>query len=586
MDNKVTEINPARELGSFFKTMFGSHKGYIYCPVTEPGDAQKCDHYFFKWPEQSDELTTHILRIRANKEVYFSPTLFKEPELKKDHLYGTKYLWAEFNGETPDLKDLKDFPTPSFKVRTSQPGHEYWFWQLEFFEKNMEIIEDLNKRVAHHLKADLSAWHFESVLRLPSTIHHRSGLRTFIFDKLEVVHNCKVFEEIPDAPKYLTEDNFREIPNVQDIIAVYPWSKEDWHFFSKPEIDPKKRFKALTRLAFTCAEMGMANPEILSVLMNADKRWKHYSDRKQEQRKARLIALINHVRSKKPVEAYRDTNNDYPCYNFTDFMATDIEVKWLMEPFIEEQGMTMISGDSNVGKTRFTLLWCIHAALGIDFLGWKSPGPLKVQFWSLEMSHGPLKKFLTQLTSELTEEKLKLLGENFYPVPIGHSVHLDKPSQQPKAKRLIHSVKPDIIAIDSLGVAVQDDIENQKIVNSVLEFVNKEIRQDAGAAVIWIHHHRKHGSNRATADDIFGSVYLRNQMTSIWTLSKVKNDPVKGDILEVENKKQRLTEVQPKFKIRSNLQTIGYSRLDDLGFKAQEDDPLNDPTFKGFMGLK
>lgn len=589
MDSNVTEMNPAGQLDSFFESMFAAQKGYVYCPTTEPNNASECDYVFFKWPEESEDLTRHVLKTRTEREVYFSPVLFKKPELSKENIYGTKYVWAEFNGETPDVKTLKDFPTPSFKIRTSQPGHEYWFWQLQFFEKDMSKIQDMVRRIAFFLKADLSAWHHECVFRPPATIHHRSGLRTFMFENHEVIHAAEVFQELPDPPKYLTEDNFKDIPNVQEVIAVHKWSPEDWRFFYKKEIPVGKRFKALTRLAFICAEMGMSNPEILAILMNADGRWKHFSDRKPEQRKARLIALINHVRTKKPVEAYRDVNNEYPIYNFTDFMATDFEVKWLMEPFLEDAGMVMITGDSNVGKTRFTLMFCIHAALGWDFLGWKCPRPLKIQFWSLEMTHGPLKKFLTSLTSHLGPEELKMLGENFYPVPIGHSVHLDKPAQQPKAKRLIHSAKPDIIAIDSLGVAVQDDIENQKVVNGVLDFVNKEIRSEIGASVIWIHHHRKHGSGKPTVDDIFGSVYLRNQMTGIWTLHRVKTDPVKGDIIEVVNTKQRLTEVQPKFKIRSDRETIGYTRLDDLGFKAKteilESIEADDDILKGFMGM-
>ena len=590
MDNIVTEINPAGQLDSFFRAMFGSHKGYVYCPVTEPENASECEHFFFKWPEQINELSEHVLKLRSEKEIYFSPLLFKKPELTRDNVYGTKYLWAEFNGETPDVEKTKNFPTPSFKVRTSQPGHEYWFWQLEFFEKDMAKIEDLSKRVAHHLHADLTAWHFESVLRPPSTIHHRSDSRTFMFEHLEIIHGREVFEEIHVAPKYLTEENFSEIPEVQRVIAKYPFSDEDWDFFYKSEIeDPKKRFSALTRLAFICAEMGMENPEMLAILLNADKRWKHFSDRKFEQRKTRLIALINHVRTKKPIEAYRETDNEYPCYKFSDFMKMDFKVEWALEPFVEKKGMTMITGDSNVGKSRFALLFCIHMAIGKDFLGWKCPKPMRMQFWSLEMNHGQLKQFLDSLTSDLTEDELKILGENFYPVPIGHSVHLDKPSQQPKANRLIDAVKPDGIVIDSFGVAVQDDIENAKLVNQVFDYISREIRGKRDAFVIWIHHHRKHGTGKPSKDDVFGSNYIFAAMTSIWTLHRVKEDKIKGDILEVINVKQRLSEKQATFKIRSNRETIGYSRLDELGVKietnktssASDDDMMN-----GFMNME
>lgn len=590
MDN-IADLNPTGQLGSFFENLFGPQKGYVYCPVTEPSNASECDHLFFKWPDQANDLVEHVLRVRANKEVYFSPVLFKNPELIKENVYGTKFLWAEFNGETPDPDDLKDFPTPSFKIRTSQKGHEYWFWELQFFQKDMAKIDDLNKRIAHRLKADLTAWHFESVLRPPNTIHHRSNQRTFLFEKLDLIHPEEVFEEIHDIPKYLTEENFRDIPPVSEVVAIYQFTKEDFNFFSKPEVEVGKRFKALTRLAFLGAEMGMENPEILALLLNADGRWKHFSDRKPEQRKARLIALINHVRSKKPVEAYRDTKNDYPCYDFGTFMKMDFKVEWALEPFVEKEGMTMISGDSNVGKTRFSLLFCIHMAIGKDFLGWKCPKPMKIQFWSLEMNHGQLKQFLEPLTSNLTEEELKLLSENFFPVPIGHSVHLDKPSQHAKANRLLDAVKPDGIVIDSLGVAVQDDIENAKIINAVFEYVNSQVRAERGAFVIWIHHHRKHGGGRPSRDDIFGSSYIVNQMTSIWTLHRIKQDNVNGDILEVTNPKQRLTENVATFRIRSDRKTIGYSLINSLDAKIQEAGEtgkldLNDNALKGFMGLK
>lgn len=595
MDNKVAELNPNGQLDSFFQSMFGPHKGYIYCPVTEPQNASECDYHFFKWPDQEKELVDHVLKSRAEKEVYFSPVLFKKPELKKENLYGTKYLWAEFNGETPEVEDLKDFPTPSFKIRTSQKGHEYWFWELQFFQKDMKKVEDLLKRVSHHLKADLTTWHYESVLRLPNTIHHRYGTNTYIFEKLDVNHPEELFHEIPDPPKYLTEDNFLDIPPVSDVIAKYSWNVEDdYHFFTKrkpTDADkPGTKFRALTRLAFICAEMGMQNPEILSILMNADERWGHYSDRKEVERKARLIERINHVRLKKPLEAYRDGDNEYPIYSFGEFMAQDFQVEWALEPFVQKAGMTMLTGDSNVGKTRFSLLFCIHMALGKEFLGWKCPEPMKIQFWSLEMAGPALKNFLGKLTSKLTEDELKLLNENFFPVPIGHSVHLDKPSQQPKAKRLLQAHKPDGVIIDSLGVALQTDIENQEKVNAVLEFVNKEMKNELGAFVIWIHHHRKHGSGKPSVDDVFGSVYLRNQMDSIFTLHRINKDAKNGDILEVTNPKQRMTEVVPPFKIRSNNETIGYDLLNPLGYKAQQIaekgvDSMSDDELSEFLGF-
>jgi hypothetical protein len=576
------DSNAAEQLHEFFKNMFGTHPGYIYAPVTEPKNAQEAEHNFFRWPEQASGLVDYVIHQRAGKEVYFSPVLFKKPELSENELFGTKYIWAEFNGELPDKELVDKVPTPSFKLRTSREGHEYWFWQLQYFEKNVSRVHDLVQRISFHLKADLSSWDYDSVFRPPSTIHHRSGNITYIFDNINAIHSIEAFHELPAQPKYLTEDNFTGLPLIDDVVATNLWTAENWKFFKKKQIPEGKRFQALTRLANCCAEMGMKDKEILAILINADTRWGHFSDRNPEKQKRKLIALINHVRLKKPLEAYRDTSKDYPFFNFADFMATSVSVEWALEPFVEKQGMTMITGDSGIGKTRFNLDFCIHMALGKDWLGWKCPKPMKMQFWSLEMNHGQLKRFLEFLTSKLTKDELQLLKENFFPIPIGHSVHLDKASQHDKANRLLDMCVPDGLVIDSFGVAVQDDIEKSSVVNPVFEYVNREVRQQREAFVVWIHHHRKHGTNKPVSDDMFGSVYIKNQMTGIFTLHRIKKDPVKGDIYRVLNQKQRLTEELPEFKIRTNTDTIGYSLYDGLGLKnstSAKNDDDDETTF-------
>jgi hypothetical protein len=562
MADKITELNPARDIEVFFDKLFGSHKGYVYCPVTAPKDASDWEIWFFKWPEEKEKLVNHIVGLRATKEIYFSPVLFKEPDLQREALKGTQYLWAEFNGETPTPVMLKDIPDPTLKIRTSNVGHEVWLWDISYFEEDLNKVEDTVKRIALKLKADMSAWHYESVFRCPNTTHHRTGLNSFL-TKSDNRTTIDAFSHLQKI-NYLTEDNFKEIPNLQRLLVTHNkrWTDEEWSFFTKraEQVPHEKRYKALMRLAFTCADKGYDDSEILAVLLNADARWGHYVDRGDVKQKKALIGIINFVRTKKPHQAFNGLENSLlrHLYTPTSLIESEFKVEWIIEGLIEKQGFGLVTGDSGTGKSRFLLSMCIHLAMGKDFLGWKVPRPMKMLFFSLEMNGVQLKIFMEKMVSKLSDEERKLVDENFDLLILGESNNMHIEKEQPKTIEVLQHVKPDGVIIDSLGSAVLEDMENATVINRIFNFVNKEMRNACGAFVLFIHHHRKHGDSKPTKDDIFGSVYIRNQMTTILTLHRISSEKSKEVILRLTAPKLRLSEDMVPVKIRSIPETLQY----------------------------
>ncbi len=569
MGENVTQLNEAGAQDQFFTKMFGPQKGYVYSPITEPGNASQSETWFFKWPEEKDDLIHHTLEKRVDKEVYFSPILFKDKILSRDDCKGTYHLWVEFNGSLPKDDEKQKVPTPSFKVRTSKSGHEYWFWTLEFFESDLDVIHDCLKRLAWALKADLTAWHYENVFRPPHTTHHRYEPKrnTSITENSSIRHSIQVFRELPEAPKYLDEANFQIIPDALEILVTKArFNKEELDFFLKKEIPRGKRYLALTRLAFLGIEKNLEDAEILSLLWKADERWKHFSDFKPEMRKNRLIGLIRHCRAKKPRMVSNGTNRKYKGYRYLDLLNSDFKLNWLIDDLIEERGMVAIVGKSGTGKTRWTMKLACHIALGKDFLRWKVNKPMKVQFWALEMNEPAFKKFLAENDEVYTDEERKLLHENFMCFPINESIHVQNKETRAEFLQEVDDFDPDVIIIDSWGAAVQDNLNDANVTNPILNFINTEIRNTPREiCVIWIHHLRKSLDEEPTKDDIHGSNYFLAQQSSVIALYRVKKDAKHGDILRVKNLKNRLAEEFAEFKVHSDYGGEGYTFIPQAG---------------------
>jgi hypothetical protein len=206
-------------------------------------------------------------------------------------------------------------------------------------------------------------------------------------------------------------------------------------------------------------------------------------------------------------------------------------------------GISMIAGQSKIGKSFFTINFCIACALGVDFLGFKIPKPLKVYYLNAEIKREYFAERLRNL--RIDKDQLTKLSENFY-VSDRFSGSL---TDQSCIDAIISDIenafgednKPDLIVIDPLAnVCGGDENDNsamlkffQDLRNRFLDKVNKE------AATLIIHHTGKAGYNQDEPfNSLRGASAIRGFYDAAIMLSKISqnSDMIKLDF-EVRNGK-------------------------------------------------
>lgn len=150
----------------FIETLFQDQEGYVYSP-TNVIEREEWKKHFFKWPQGAAQLEDHIAQYNT-RDVYLSPVLFSRREVSPESFKGTYHLWTEFDKPPP-----QEVIPPSMRVQSSLEGKEHWYWRLNDFTTDKSVVEDLNRRIAYHYGADLSAWDYQQVLRPPDTWNHK-----------------------------------------------------------------------------------------------------------------------------------------------------------------------------------------------------------------------------------------------------------------------------------------------------------------------------------------------------------------------------------------------------------------------------
>lgn len=601
MDEVTTPrpIKPERELDSFFDSMFGVQSGYCYIATKHPTELDSKNRnlwvqHFFKWPDQKAELITSVVTSMAEWEVYFSPALFKEPKATKESFKGTYHLWTEFDGTLPE--ELGDIPEPSIKIQSSEAGHEHWYWRLSYWEDNQETLEKLTRPLAYALGADLSVWNANRVLRPPATIHHESNKITFFLKNSSESVSLEAFTRIPQpASKLVAVDSIGEIPDWQKVVYGYQWPEAASELFRRPSFDKgntrllangernKGRSSALTALAFHCAEMGMQNEEIFSVIQKADDKWKKFAHRPD--RAEKLIAIVNYVRSKKPQTESKGADKA-KVWGVLDLINADVTLDWLVSGLVERQGIGIISGPPGLGKTQFSLQLCISLALGRKYLAWDVEQPIKSMFFSLEMGHAALNEvlrpmFTAPVVTELDDDGRELLNENMRIIPINQSLNLTTEANQAILAADVEDHKPDVLFIDNLGSAILKDLIDDTVINQVFNFA-KILNNQYNTTVVFLHHNRKPQAARNKPrylSDVYGSQFIAGNATNVTGLWRNEDAPPTAPI-EINCLKMRVAANWPGFKVKRDPETLWFKEvnpnLNKMGFDFDEEEEIND----------
>lgn len=552
---EIINESPVEGLGQFFDTIWHAEPGYVYLPTLNR-KTEEWKKNMFKWPEHREHVVNHVLgKTSQGLDVYYSPVLFdleKEPRPVKENFKGTFVVWTEYDGSAPSewpsvTSEGADgatvdavVPPPSLRVQSSKDGNEHVYWQLEEFVTDREWVENINRSITYGTRADTSGWDINQVLRPPYTKNYKyeDEPAVTVSHISRDTFSRERFAALPPVQQLVNNAiDTEHLPLVEEVIATYKWSTDDFKFFMDPSIPEGKRSFALMRLGYIGAEMGMNDTEIYALLDNADARWGKYV--KRADRKIRLLDIVNRARTKHPqgvsstfqgLLGVSDVETGaQQVYGFKDFLDSDLEIEWIIEDLLELGGLGMVAASPGVGKTQLSIQLGIAGALNLPFLEWKFVRPLRVAILSLEMSHVALKKFMTVISREYSEDQIKALQDNLYVVPLGEVLDLTAEAPRTFTNTLLDQIKPDLVIVDSLGKLSSGKLDEDTVrkINDQLAAIRRRFK----CGVWLIHHNRKaNGENKepTSLDDVYGNVYITAEATVVLVLHKKK--PTDKDI--------------------------------------------------------
>lgn len=529
--------HPVDDIEWFLTYIYGDGIGFAYSPTREPNKGAFSQH-FFEYPQERDRLIEHIVRHAPERDVYISPALFSSASISKEAFKQTNVLWAEFDGKLPE--NLGTIPPPTLRIRSSEADHEHWYFRLDEPLKDWQVVETYNRAITFALEADASGWDCTQVLRPVSTVNHKCGKVVVPVSHSDTTLAAVLFDSVPKPTVAIPKVDLGSIPDITDVVLKYAWPDAAIRWYKQRTIE-RDRSGALVTLAYYCAEMGMTDAEIFSVIRNADDRWGKFKNRAN-----RDILLAGHIaraRTKYPLEVV--AAEKLPVYGLQSLLETEIEVEWLIPELLQAQGYMLLTGPAGVGKTQFSLRWAMALALGENFLGYKIEKPHKIVFFSLEMGHADLKYFVAQMAKDYTGEQLEVLETNLLLIPLGEPLYVDSEQGQKQFEAILNEHKPDGFFFDSIGSSTGAELSSETAVKSVMDW-NDRLRKRFGVFSWYIHHNRKAQAENKKPNklsDVYGNIYLVNRATSVYCLW-----PGNG-IIEVIPLKKRLSAMDEPWEV-------------------------------------
>ncbi len=548
----VRNLKPAQGLEEFCNFLWGEEEAYVHLPIKHPDTEVYEYNFFFKWPAQRQDIIDHVARYTDSAEVFVTPGMFKSRSSSVVESHGSYVAWADFDGNVPSLEELEEagVPLPTLRVQSSLPGHEHWYWRYDQFNNDVVTIQSINKAIAYALQADIGAWDAGHSTRPIGTVNHKRDALVVIKAHNNNTYRIGDFAQVPVPENSYDVEQFRkeQIPNPTKTMLKYgPWSDDAIDLLTKYKVPEGSRSSALTRVAYNCAEHGLDNSEIYSLLQWVDKRWGKFANRDNKERY--YVDLINYARQKVPYEGIKDvtvTADEIRTFSFKEVLEYVDETQWIIGGILPYKGVAYVVGRPGTGKTTLALGICTSLALAKQYLWEANPTRYKILYLSLEMSLEDVNQFFDALKQNYTDEEIDLLDKNVHTYASPEKIKFYQP-QSPilgRFLRKLENLKPDIVLVDSASYSIASNLSNQEEVTKSIELLDM-IRDKYECTFIFIHHSRKeppgHGYKEADLDDVFGSAFIAASASSIISLKNSKDWSESNKIMDIRYLKTRFS---------------------------------------------
>lgn len=548
----VRNLKPAQGLEEFCSFLWGEEEAYVHLPIKHPETGVYEYNFFFKWPAQRQDIIDHVSRYADSAEVFVAPGMFKSRSSNVVESHGSYVAWADFDGNVPSLEELEEsgVPLPTLRVQSSLPGHEHWYWRYDQFNNDVVSIQGINKAIAYALEADIGAWDAGHSTRPIGTFNHKRDALVTIKSHNNNTYRIADFSQVPIPDNSYDLEQFRkeQIPNPTRTMLKYgPWSEDAKDLITKYKVPEGSRSSALTRLVYSCAEHGLDNSEIYSLLQWVDKRWGKFANRENKERY--YVDLINYARQKVPYEGIKDvtvTADEIKTYSFKEVLSYVDETAWIIGGILPYKGVAYVVGRPGTGKTTLALGMCASLALAKQYLWEANKERYKILYLSLEMTIEDVNQFFDALKKNYTDEEIDILDRNIHTYASPEKIKFYQPTSPILGKflRKLENMKPDIVLVDSASYSLASNLSNQEEVTKSIELLDM-IRDKYGVTFIFIHHSRKeppgHGYKEADLDDVFGSAFIAASASSIISLKASKDWTESNKLMDIRYLKTRFS---------------------------------------------
>jgi hypothetical protein len=374
------------------------------------------------------------------------------------------------------------------------------------------------------------------------------------------------FDKVPSRKESMSKKlQVKELPSIEAVKAEARWTIDMTELFEKEQADVEDRSGAMSRMAYSGAELGWNDEQILAALYDMDGRWKKYTARRPETRDNIMLNFVNRAREKYgysdfdvdlskwlgspniPVED-EESGAEPLVWGFKSFVEAEFKIDWLFEGLMAKGGIGLITGYPGTGKTQFAIQLCAYAALGYDrFLKWDAVGgSKKALFLSLEMSKPPLNLFMSTIAGSYPD--LDTLERNFKIDPFGKPLPLDTKEGQAYLNNMLERTMPDLLVIDSLQRSISKEMTDELAAKNLMHYLAM-VRDKYKCAVVMIHHNRKKSAEAKKTEitqlsDVYGSIFFTADVDFVISLDKLN-----PDMLGVHTVKNRLGREPMPFEI-------------------------------------
>jgi hypothetical protein len=395
--------------------------GTHFCVSTKSATSGKWRDKWFKRSELPD--VAEYISDNLDKNIYFCPHGFTQPERKKEFAVPPRLLYADLDAADPRKLDLK--PTIALE---SSPARFVGFW-----ETDQPADEALNRRLSYSIGADVSGWDLTQVLRVPNTRNY----------KYHSTPRVRILWH--DGPTY-------EVERLEKIIPALKNTKGDQidndaaNIFKRYE---KKMPRWLRKeLLHGKPEAGQRSEVAFDVLWVCPwNKFKHRRDGADQLWRELDKSLEQHFAGYKKEQA----NDDDPfAFNPLPRSMADVvmrNINWITPGMFARGEVTIVEGDPGLGKSYLMQIVAGHICDGKAI-------PSETEY---EPIQGRVAYFDTENTAD-TVTKLRLIEngietlENYWQGEDPFSV--DDEEKWERVSQVLEDFRPTMIVFDTINIYI------------------------------------------------------------------------------------------------------------------------------------